>query len=78
MQNSKTASRDFPAQTPNLVRPYVLLANALFGTPTVVMEWQRRAAERSHLRDLETHHLVDAGLSEADREREVKKPFWRR
>lgn len=74
----KTALRDFTAHTPGILRPYVFLASALFGTLTVLMEWQRRASERAHLRDLETRFLDDVGMSSDDQDSEVRKPFWQR
>ncbi len=40
-------------------------------------EWQRRASERHHLRQLSDHMLKDIGLSRFDVEREAGKPFWR-
>ena len=39
-------------------------------------EWQRRASERHHLRQLNDHMLKDIGLSRADVEGEAGKPFW--
>ncbi len=40
-------------------------------------EWQRRASERHHLRQLSDHMLKDIGLSRFDVERMAGKPFWR-
>lgn len=42
------------------------------------MEWQRRASERAHLRELETCFLDDVGITPEQRDREVEKPFWKR
>lgn len=42
----------------------------------VLYEWQRRASERHHLRQLPDHMLKDIGMSRADAEGEVGKPFW--
>ena len=42
----------------------------------VVYEWQRRASERHHLRQLDDRMLKDIGLSRADVGGEVAKPFW--
>ena len=42
----------------------------------VLYEWQRRASERHHMRQLSDHTLKDIGLSRADVEGEANKPFW--
>ncbi len=42
----------------------------------VLYEWQRRASERHHLRQLDDHMIKDLGLSRADVEGEAGKPFW--
>ncbi len=38
--------------------------------------WQARSAYRSKLMELDVHRLTDIGLSEAEAEREARKPFW--
>ncbi len=38
--------------------------------------WQRRSETRHRMRQLDDHMLADVGLSRADLEREVRKPFW--
>jgi uncharacterized protein YjiS (DUF1127 family) len=43
----------------------------------VVLDWFERARERRHLSELSDHMLKDIGLSRADVEAEVVKPFWR-
>ena len=42
----------------------------------VLYEWQRRASDRHHLRQLPDRMLKDVGLSRADVEGEAGKPFW--
>ena len=42
-----------------------------------VIAWQQRASQRYHLSGLDDHLLKDMGISRADVEREVTKPFWR-
>ena len=42
-----------------------------------VIAWQERADQRRQLRALSEYMLKDIGLSRADVEREVSKPFWR-
>jgi uncharacterized protein YjiS (DUF1127 family) len=39
--------------------------------------WLDRRAQRADLAELDDHMLHDVGLSRADVEREVAKPFWR-
>ena len=41
------------------------------------MEWYERAAQRRMLAGLDTRMLKDIGLTSADVEREIAKPFWR-
>lgn len=38
--------------------------------------WISVMRERRHLSDLEPHLLKDIGVSQADRDREVVRPFW--
>ena len=38
--------------------------------------WHRRLRTRHSLRELESHHLGDIGLTERDRRREGAKWFW--
>ncbi|QQP92209.1 DUF1127 domain-containing protein [Skermanella sp. TT6] len=42
-----------------------------------VLEWQDRARQRHRLGEMDDHLLRDIGLSRADLEQEVVKPFWR-
>ena len=42
----------------------------------MLLTWQQRASERSHLASLSDHHLKDMGLSRAEAQHEVQKPFW--
>lgn len=39
--------------------------------------WQRRVVSRSQLARLDSRLLADAGISESQRQAELKKPFWR-
>jgi uncharacterized protein YjiS (DUF1127 family) len=39
--------------------------------------WQERASQRHQLMTMEDHRLRDMGLTRADLEREMRKPFWR-
>lgn len=42
-----------------------------------LMAWQRRAEMRHRLASLDDHMLADMGLTRADVDAEVTKPFWR-
>lgn len=42
-----------------------------------VLAWQRRAAERAQLAELDAHMRRDIGLSWEEVRREAEKPFWR-
>jgi uncharacterized protein YjiS (DUF1127 family) len=42
-----------------------------------LLTWQRRHKDRLHLMSLDDHMLHDIGISLADDEQEVSKPFWR-
>jgi len=44
----------------------------------LVAAWRTRHAWRLDLRRLDDHMLQDIGLSRADAEAEIAKPFWRR
>ncbi|WP_119460772.1 DUF1127 domain-containing protein [Rhodospirillaceae bacterium SYSU D60014] len=39
--------------------------------------WQQRRADRLRLQSMDDYMLQDIGLSRADIEAEVSKPFWR-
>ena len=41
-----------------------------------VHAWQERAMTRRHLASLNDHMLKDIGISRADVEYEIRKPFW--
>jgi uncharacterized protein YjiS (DUF1127 family) len=43
----------------------------------IILMWLQRARERRQLDELGEHLLKDVGVSRADVEREVRKPFWR-
>ena len=59
----------------------VMVPAALRTSAAVVVEgvlaWLERARQRRHLGELSDHMLKDIGLSRADVEAEVAKPFWR-
>lgn len=43
---------------------------------TLFGDWQHRASQRTHLRDLDDRLLKDMGLTRTDVFREASKPFW--
>jgi len=43
----------------------------------VMLEWQGRRRQRRQLAMMDEYMLRDIGLSTADVEREIHKPFWR-
>jgi uncharacterized protein YjiS (DUF1127 family) len=42
-----------------------------------VLAWQERVRQRRQLQQFSEHMLKDIGLSRADAEAEISKPFWR-
>ena len=42
----------------------------------LLIRWQERAFERKRLAAMDDHVLRDIGLSRADIDQEVRKPFW--
>ena len=75
----KTREATFGTETP-AVDTAKALGATLWTFPEriadVLYEWQRRASDRHHLRELSDHMLKDIGLSRADAEGEAAKPFW--
>ena len=53
------------------------LVEALARLFELVLIWQERDKQRRALAELDARMLGDLGLSRADVEREVRKPFWR-
>jgi uncharacterized protein YjiS (DUF1127 family) len=44
---------------------------------SAVRLWRRRARERAELARFSARELRDIGISDADAQREINKPFWR-
>ena len=79
MSHVRAPSREAVAWTVNAAARWNTrraLRRSLINLPQVVYEWQRRASERHHLRQLDDRMLKDIGLSRADVGGEVAKPFW--
>lgn len=53
------------------------LGDAAHWTLATLREWTRRSRERHQLARLDERMLADIGLTHADREMLVSKPFWR-
>jgi uncharacterized protein YjiS (DUF1127 family) len=53
------------------------LSDAGHWTLATLREWFRRSRERHQLAQLDSRMLADIGLTQADREMLVNKPFWR-
>ena len=49
----------------------------LLAAVDVTLGWHRRISDRNALRSMDDRLLKDIGLSHADVENEVRKPFWR-
>ena len=50
----------------------------LLSLQDIVSAWRERHESRRTLRRLDDHMLADIGMSRADAEAEIAKPFWRR
>lgn len=66
----RTLNRDKSPSVP-ISRPYWLSLYAR------LRQWQRNARTRRQLARLDSRQLADAGISEAQRQCELDKPFWR-
>ena len=55
----------------------VIMKGMLIRFADCVISWQQRASERHHLKGLDDRLLKDIGITRADVDREVDKPFWR-
>jgi uncharacterized protein YjiS (DUF1127 family) len=53
------------------------LSDAAYWAVATLGEWRRRTRERGQLAALDARLLADIGLTHADREMLVNKPFWR-
>ncbi len=62
-------------------RPWTRFVQLVDGSLELVADglltWQRRHKDRMHLMALDDRMLRDIGISQADVEREVSKPFWK-
>ena len=51
--------------------------SGFYAVTDAVLTWQRRHKDRMHLMALDDRLLHDIGISLADVEHEVSKPFWK-
>ena len=66
----RTLNRDKSPSAP-ITAPYWLNLYAR------LRQWQRNSRTRRQLARLDSRQLADAGISEAQRQLELDKPFWR-
>ena len=66
-----TSARTFPRSS----RP-ARAAGLISGAIETVLLWHTRARERRHLAGLDDRMVRDIGVTQADIEREYRKPFW--
>ena len=60
-----------------VVRPAPVLAEGWLGRAyEQLLVWLERSRQRRHLAMLSDHMLKDIGMTRADVEAEVSKPFW--
>ena len=70
------SARVFASRTP-VARPAPVLPEAWLGRAyEQFLVWLERSRQRQHLAMLSDHMLKDVGLTRADVEAEVSKPFW--
>ena len=55
----------------------MIMKSLLVGVADNVVSWQQRAMQRHHLSGLDDRLLKDIGVTRADVESEISKPFWR-
>ena len=77
----ETVSNAFPVGRNPASSGSAVVANAIGSGLTAaldrVLTWQERARDRRALGQLDEHMLHDIGLSPADVDFEVSKPFWK-
>jgi len=72
-----TAITAHPAQARDRHSLTATVVQGLADLLTTLDLWQQRVRQRRALARLSDYNLKDVGLSRADVEREVTKPFWR-
>ena len=74
---NESGSRPLLVQNSAWTRFVHLAAKGLEALADGFITWQRRHRDRMHLMALDDRLLHDIGVSLADVEREVSKPFWK-
>ncbi len=74
---NESHSRAILGQEGNWSRFVHSLGHNVHGLVDSVLTWQRRHKDRMHLMALDDRLLHDIGISLADVEHEVSKPFWK-
>jgi uncharacterized protein YjiS (DUF1127 family) len=79
IQKSRALSGHRPVVTraPALDVSLTGLGTLLVKASDTLLDWQDRARQRHRLGEMDDHLLRDIGLSRADLEHEIEKPFWR-
>ena len=79
IQKSRALSGHRPVVTraPALDVGLTGLGALLVKASDTLLDWQDRARQRHRLGEMDDHLLRDIGLSRADLEHEIEKPFWR-
>jgi uncharacterized protein YjiS (DUF1127 family) len=78
MQENRMAVRDAGERDLPAVAPRADLLDLVGDLVELALVWQQRSRERRQLGSFGDHMLKDLGVSRADVDREVSKPFWRR
>ena len=71
------STRVVASRTPVARAPAVAAGGWLAQGYEQALGWLERAHQRRHLAMLSDHMLKDIGLTRADVEAEISKPFWR-
>ena len=77
MRNTMNANPTHPTSSTSSFAGVSRLAGVAGRVVDLLATWQQRAADRQHLLTLDDGMLRDIGLSRADVEFEISKPFWR-
>lgn len=72
------AARDLGGRDLPTVAPRADLLDLAGDVVELALVWLQRSRERRQLDSFGDHMLKDIGVSRADVDREVSKPFWRR
>lgn len=74
---SRIPSVTLPARLGQQPSVLARIAGGIASLSDSLLAWQARASQRRRLSELPDYLLSDIGVTRADAEREVSKPFWR-